>query len=1072
MNTAPMDDGSTATAYTLETPAASTDVRDDSAGCLGTQSPAEPSISYTVLLLCAGPNERDDSLYNLLRKVPGINCINYDIANGTQFDIVDDTVWDRLITAVSALEYVACFASPPCSSYSCLHLLPGPPPLRDATGPGRYGRSDLSPRSKEHVRKHTLISTRVAHVLGEFVRLCRPWLFEAPWASEKQTSSLNLDEYQKLLALDGVNKQLGYQCPFGGLAPKPSAWVSYRMDLKDMPHSCPHSVRQWYNQRTGEMVSKRHAPSRGKDVFLLHRNSLAPRDRPWPKAYGPGQNWISEKLAAYPPLLNRYIVAALRIGIYNNGAATERGAGSTTPASRFCYSHGFAERIVWRDPLRGALTPTEKEAADELAIGGLRDTAAAVGRLSKTADFGFVLGADIRHLLATQHVSSSARTQHSSAASWIDATCDLIGASKDSSLSLPTDAVAAVRELIIQHIGMIDYDDYVARTKVDAPLLRQWQRASGDPDAIAAGWMIDGAPMGVTLPLEDPGIFPPAVVEPSLQHANLHCDLNNFRNYSGVEESDITETEIKAHLAKDHLASFRSIDDLRTFVNGEPILNKLGLITKVRNGISKTRMILDTKESWVKHATWKAQRVILPRLYDAVLRLLSLMAVFYNSGLAPAVEAFVLDFTDAFWQVPVRPEEHRFYCATATLDGEKRYLAFLRAAQGSTNGPTLWARVIALVCRLTQSLFTSDEMRLMCYVDDPLAAMSGTPEQRRLMTATIILVWSVLGFQLAFAKGQLSQTVTWIGGTLRCEQWGVHATVKESIVSDICADLKRLQGQNLISKKDLHSLIGKLSHAAGLLIIMRPFLEPLWAALASDEKASGAPRNTVWRKQIRQSMIWFEALFLHQPTLIERRFTIEAFLRVGSYVEIGTDASPWGMGGWLQVDGKITEYFACEITEADLNMFGLSIGTPEGQQVWECLAVLVALDLWTSRRTDARINLQVRSDNVTALTLLVKMRPGSPNIAIIAREIALRLVEFSFPPDAMHTPGIAHILADDLSRIHAPGGIGDAKLYRHAALADATLAHPPARGPNWYRAYNGTPPTVSAASGGSMATDS
>ena len=81
------------------------------------------------------------------------------------------------------------------------------------------------------------------------------------------------------------------------------------------------------------------------------------------------------------------------------------------------------------------------------------------------------------------------------------------------------------------------------------------------------------------------------------------------------------------------------------------------------------------------------------------------------------------------------------------------------------------------------------------------------------------------------------------------------------------------------------------------------------------------------------------------------------------------------------------------------------------------------------------------------------MRPGSPQIAIIAREIALKLVEFSFPPDAMHTPGIAHVLADELSRIHSPGGIGDVSQYRHPALTDAKLVTPPARPSSWYKAY-------------------
>jgi len=122
------------------------------------------------------------------------------------------------------------------------------------------------------------------------------------------------------------------------------------------------------------------------------------------------------------------------------------------------------------------------------------------------------------------------------------------------------------------------------------------------------------------------------------------------------------------------------------------------------------------------------------------------MAISFEAGLPPNVEAFVLDFTDAFWQIPLLASEYRFFCAMAMLQGTRTYIAFLRAAQGSTNGPTLWARVIALVARLTQSPFLPSEVRLMCYVDDPLAALSGTPERRRLVTATIILVGSVLGF--------------------------------------------------------------------------------------------------------------------------------------------------------------------------------------------------------------------------------------------------------------------------------------------------------------------------------------
>ena len=86
----------------------------------------------------------------------------------------------------------------------------------------------------------------------------------------------------------------------------------------------------------------------------------------------------------------------------------------------------------------------------------------------------------------------------------------------------------------------------------------------------------------------DRAIFPIVEVEPGMAYDSLHCDGANFKNYAGVEESEVTEKEIRAHLEKGHIISFDTLEDLGHFVKGEPILNKLGLITKVRNGISKT----------------------------------------------------------------------------------------------------------------------------------------------------------------------------------------------------------------------------------------------------------------------------------------------------------------------------------------------------------------------------------------------------------------------------------------------------------------------------------------------------
>ena len=114
--------------------------------------------------------------------------------------------------------------------------------------------------------------------------------------------------------------------------------------------------------------------------------------------------------------------------------------------------------------------------------------------------------------------------------------------------------------------------------------------------------------------------------------------------------------------------------------------------------------------------------------------------------------------------------------------------------------------------------------------------------------------------------------------------------------SDICGHLERLLKQNIITLKELHSLIGKLGHCASLLIVMRPFLEPLWAALY-DYKPSSAPRHTIWAKQISSQLKWFRAFFTEPGKPVERFYRLDAYLRTGTIVEIGTDASPYGMGG-------------------------------------------------------------------------------------------------------------------------------------------------------------------------------
>ena len=143
-------------------------------------------------------------------------------------------------------------------------------------------------------------------------------------------------------------------------------------------------------------------------------------------------------------------------------------------------------------------------------------------------------------------------------------------------------------------------------------------------------------------------------------------------------------------------------------------------------------------------------------------------------------------------------------------------------------------------------------------------------------------------------------------------------------------------------------------------------------------------------------------------------------------------------------------YFASKLTEHDVNRFGYPIGSPDGQQIWEALAILVAVDIWHGEWTQQRIQLKIKGDNVTALTLMIKMRPKGPIMAIVARELALRLARLSFPPDAIHTPGLAHIAADRLSRVFSPEGTGRASADLHHSLQNVVEVKAPVRDDSYY----------------------
>ena len=149
------------------------------------------------------------------------------------------------------------------------------------------------------------------------------------------------------------------------------------------------------------------------------------------------------------------------------------------------------------------------------------------------------------------------------------------------------------------------------------------------------------------------------------------------------------------------------------------------MITEIKDGAVKKRMILDTQASSVKEATQRGQRVLLPRLLDVVYQILFLMNLAVSASMG--LELMVLDFSEAFWQIPLHPDERKFFGAKLTIEGTLRYLLYFGTVQGSRGAPLSWARTAALLMRLTFSPFDDSALRLLCFVDAPLVVLAGQP---------------------------------------------------------------------------------------------------------------------------------------------------------------------------------------------------------------------------------------------------------------------------------------------------------------------------------------------------------
>ena len=527
-----------------------------------------------------------------------------------------------------------------------------------------YGFRDLRPAGKEKVREGNALALRACSKAVDAYDAGKPFMIEQPHQRPGKTSMFLLHEFQELLRRPGISRITLAQCKFGGMPEKLTDLIANigLEECESLVRLCDHPKRWWTIPWSGKRLYSSHPP-------LVGTQPAIPSEDWTPDMLSssqPAGDYLTRAAAAYPPAgLNKELAP-----VFHRAVSACRNPPRPTSVQDNRQTGELNNAVSMGLPLRGQQGLGYKFDGDKYS---LRNIHSSVN--DKTLNIGQQAANLIELKIAQDNVE--------------DAIISNIGRPMDE-VTIPQDWLedrrAEVIKLLIRNrsddmptscdAGSIDTELY--QTSIRGHLLENWARVVEDPGIDLVKWTYEGAPAGIECQTSElDGVCPRVDEAESQTSIDLATDYDTFENFQGVEDDSEAAGAIQQYLSKGYLKKFDSLEELQRFVGGQPVLSKLG----------------QSNES-VKAA--RTHKSVLPRVSDAV------QAAFYLAADRTPdelVQRFIIDIVDAFWLIPLRQAERKYFCAK--LHGQ--YYAFLRMAQGSRGAPLTFAALIALAARLIQS---------------------------------------------------------------------------------------------------------------------------------------------------------------------------------------------------------------------------------------------------------------------------------------------------------------------------------------------------------------------------------
>ena len=573
----------------------------------------------------------------------------------------------------------------------------------------------------------------------------------------------------------------------------------------------------------------------------------------------------------------------------------------------------------------------------------------------------------------------------------------------------------------------------------------RWLLVACDPEKSLEPWARQGVPLGIEVPIDVHGIFPKIEEERGDQAAPdvQEAFMSGLKNYTSFyDDYEGAKKEVERYLAAGYGIEVEWSKAMVKDPHGS--ISKLALIVKSKqDGTVKRLIIVDLRRSGANSKSVCPERIILPRISDAIQDLRQLAEDEPHAWQQAAAveddldtwgcEAVSADFSDALlWRVDPR---ERY-----TVHYEKGWLIqWLFLCFGLKAALLLWGRLSAAGARMLQGLIPVLFIRSQVYLDDPLWLLVGTRRQRRKSLALLLPTACAIGLRVAWHKGERGHEITWIGVTIkiRWEDKLVFLEVPAKMIQEILSELKNILEASMVGVRRMLTIAGRLSWISGVVPRFRWAVCTVYAVVAAVDKdvAEGIEEQRrrcrldsrdkaalVATNRCAVALRWVSALLLHFPGGLSR----EVSLRPAK----GKWTSPWGGGALLCDTSSACVLEAFEVTWGpdDTANLGLVIWDSASQALPEFIYVFLAVVVWRAKLAQEGFAFQVRSDSTAALSATDKLAGKSVVTNFVAAELALRLEVMGVREvDVLHVPGVLNKTADWLSRRAEPGKSGDSE---------------------------------------------